>query len=180
MGDFKPAWLALREPADVAARSLRLTSLLADRLAANPGDPRDTELRVLDVATGTGANVRYLAEHLPPHQSWLLVDRDPALLAALPARMRSWGAARGFAVTPLPDGVLVSDDRLMCRVRTHRLDLAVNRLACDADLFAGRGLVTASALLDLVSEEWLRTLASLCRGSHTHPANLTSTRSGRS
>ena len=171
MGDFNPDWLTLREPADDAARSVRLTSLLADRLAGgpggprdpgDPGDPEDNILRVLDLATGTGANLRYLAERLPPDQSWLLVDRDPALLAALPARVRAWGVARGFAVTPLPDGVLVSNDRMTCQTRTHRLDLAADRVVCDVDLFAGRGLVTASALLDLVSEEWVRTLAGRC------------------
>jgi SAM-dependent methyltransferase len=162
MGDFKPDWLAMREPADLAARSVRLTSLLADRLAEGPAGPGDTVLRVLDIGTGSGANMRYLAERLPPHQSWLLVDRDPALLAALPSRVRSWGVARGFAVTPLPDGVLVSDDRMRCQARTQRLDLAADRAACDADLFAGCGLVTASALLDLVSEEWLRSLAGRC------------------
>ena len=32
-------------------------------------------------------------------------------------------------------------------------------------MFSGRALVTASALLDLVSEEWLRSLAARCRES---------------
>src|SRR5438552_17826036 len=111
MGEFESDWLALREAADVLARSSRLTRAIADRF------PEHAELLVLDVATGTGANVRYLAEHLPPHQSWLLVDRDPALLAALPARVRYWGAARGFAVTHLTDGVYVSNDRQTRHVR---------------------------------------------------------------
>ena len=29
------------------------------------------------MATGTGANMRYMAEHLPSRQQWLLVDGDP-------------------------------------------------------------------------------------------------------
>src|SRR5262245_63612685 len=68
-------WLALREPADAAARSVALTRLVTDRL------PRDRTMRAVDLGTGTGSNVRYLASQLPVQQEWLLVDRDPELLA---------------------------------------------------------------------------------------------------
>jgi len=93
---------------------------------------------VLDLATGTGSNVRYLAPRLPGLQQWLVVDRDPALLAEVRA--------------PTTDS----------RVETRCLELgALN----DPEMFAGRHLVTASALLDLVSEHWIGRLAAQCRAS---------------
>ena len=58
MSDFSAGWLALREPADRAARSSRLARAIADVLADI------AELRVLDLAAGTGANMRYLSEQL--------------------------------------------------------------------------------------------------------------------
>ena len=159
MGEFESDWLALREAADVLARSSRLTRAIADRF------PEDAELLVLDIATGTGANVRYLAEHLPPRQSWVLVDRDPVLLAELPMCMRSWGVPRGLEIAGEGDSLLVTGARLMCRLARSRRDLATDMEGGDGDIFAGRNLVTASALLDLVSERWLRAFASRCRHS---------------
>jgi len=49
----------------------------------------------------------------------------------------------------------------------------------DAGLFEGRNLVTASALLDLVSESWLRLLATRCREAGA-TALFTLTYDGRS
>ena len=123
-------WLRVREPADTAARSEALTRAIADR--ARGAGP----LRVLDLGTGTGANIRYLATRLRTPQHWLAVDRSAGLLAK----------ARGTNI----DG----------EVETREADLG--RLDDDR-LFAGRHLVTASALLDLVSESWLRELAAHCR-----------------
>src|SRR5579864_6067408 len=120
MGEFKPHWLALREVADVLARSSRLTRLIAQTF------PDDVELPVLDIATGTGANMRYLAEHLPPRQHWVLVDRDPALLAELPMRMRSWGVARGLELVGGGDALVLSGARLVCRLARRRRDLATD------------------------------------------------------
>lgn len=158
MDDSLSSWLALREAADTAARSVALTEAIADvlgrkvRLKADPTDEARTDegrtdegrahdgqpLRILDLATGTGSNVRYLAPRLPAPQQWLVVDRDPALLREVPTRM--------------PTGT----------VETRCLELGE---LDDPGIFAGRHLVTASALLDLVSERWLRRLATCCRAS---------------
>ena len=84
MAGFSADWLALREPADHAARSVDLTRAVLDAL------PRDRPLRVLDLAAGTGSNLRYLSGAVPERsgrgraRQWLLVDHDPALLARVP------------------------------------------------------------------------------------------------
>jgi SAM-dependent methyltransferase len=123
-------WLAIREPADFAARSASLTRAVIERL------PSRQPLRILDLATGTGSNVRYLTRFLPPDHEWLLVDRDRDLLAEAARR--------------LP------------RVDTRCFDLGpLDR----PEIFANRDLVTASALLDLVSERWLRDLAERCHAA---------------
>ena len=128
MAGFSADWLALREPADHAARSIAVTRAALDAL------PRSGEIRILDLAAGTGSNLRYLlnAGSQGPRPAFLLVDHDPALLAQVP---------------PAPG------------VETRCLDLAT---LDDRTIFEGRALVTASALLDLVSEGWLRALADRC------------------
>jgi hypothetical protein len=64
-----PDWLALREPADAAARA----SELVERLG------RHAVIR--DLGCGTGSMGRWLGPHLPSPQRWILHDRDPELLA---------------------------------------------------------------------------------------------------
>ena len=154
MNEFSADWLALREPADAAARSVSLTRAIAGPLA------REEEVHVLDLAAGTGSNVRYLVDHLSVRQRWLLVDGSSALLAQVPLRMSSWGIARGYEPTSVRGELVLRGDRRTCRVRSRLLDL---RALDDDGIFAGRVLVTASALLDLVSETWVRTLADRCR-----------------
>ncbi len=163
-------WLRLREPADVAARSEALTGRIVEAVA--PADP----LHVLDLATGTGSNLRYLADRLPGRQHWLVVDADPALLSEVPARTSSWAVARGYDVQSQGSGCLIRGPRIECHVRTRPMNL--DRLD-DAGIFAGRQLVTASALLDLVSEPWLRALAARCRAVGA-AALFTITYNGRS
>jgi hypothetical protein len=85
-----------------------------------------------DLGAGTGAMGRWLAPRLPGSQHWVLHDRDTDLLKA----------AR------LPDGVTFE---------TRESDIARLRPS-DLD---GATLVTASALLDMLSEDELRSLVAL-------------------
>lgn len=134
MTGFSADWLALREPFDRAARnaSAPLLDLQAAAVRLRGDDP---VLRVIDLGCGTGANLRELAPRLGGAQQWLMVDDDAHLLAALPESLEGpgWHA----------------------NVRTLHLDLA---LALDAVPFLEARLVTASALLDLVSAFWLDAL----------------------
>ena len=134
MSGFSADWLTLREPADARARAPELAKRLAAFCAG-----RD-RLRILDLGSGTGSNLRFLAPRLKVAQSWTLVDHDEALLERA-------------AATEVPSGVEVA-----CR----RLDLAED--LGDLDL-SGVDLVTASALMDLVSADWFDRLAAACRAA---------------
>ena len=158
MDDSLSHWLRLREPIDASARSATLTRAIAAMMPV--GEP----LRLLDLATGAGSNIRYLADRLPGPQRWLAVDASATLLADLLERMASWGAARGCQVQVGADGCVVRGTQLDCVIETRQVDLGA---LDDHGIFAGRHLVTASALLDLVSESWLRTLAAHCRAEGT-------------
>jgi SAM-dependent methyltransferase len=153
VADALSDWLRLREPADFAARSEALTRAVVETAPA--GEP----IRVLDLGTGTGSNVRYLCERLRRKQQWLAVDRSAALLAELPERLASWGVARGCETWIEPGRCVLLGPQLECDVETRQQDLGI---LDDHEMFSGRHLVTASALLDLVSESWLRALAAHC------------------
>lgn len=162
-------WLAVREPADVTARSATLVERVRHALAST-----DT-VRGLDLCTGTGSNLRYLIDRLPGRQTWLAADRDAGLLEELPTKLKTWADAHGYSMRTEGQVSSLRGGRCECDVETRAMDL--DRL--DAGLFEGRNLVTASALLDLVSESWLRLLATRCREAGA-TALFTLTYDGRS
>lgn len=138
---FSADWLSLREAADHSARAAVLADAIERRLAARG----QTGLRAVDLAAGTGSNVRYLLLRTASIAHWTLVDHDAALLA------RAW---RLLTPVVLPTG--------------RSFDVREGDLNDVASLpLDGCALVTASALLDLVSEPWLRAFARRCRESGT-------------
>jgi len=132
---FSADWLALREAADHRARDEALLPPLVAAWRAGGWS------RVLDLGSGTGSNLRYLSARLPhePPRSWTLVDHDAGLLARAHAPSGAPADTVGRVVG----------------------DLAAEGLA----RVAGAHLVTASALLDLVSEGWLVRLVEACRAA---------------
>ncbi|MEJ8853733.1 class I SAM-dependent methyltransferase [Variovorax robiniae] len=150
MTGFSADWLALREPFDLAARARSADALALRSLA---GRLRGTGvLRVMDLACGTGANVRALAPRFGGAQQWLLVDHDPALLAALPQHFAAWALSQGLAWHTLAEGWRLEGADWQADILFRRVDLATR---LDTLPFHAAQLVTASALLDLVSTDWL-------------------------
>ena len=128
-------WLELREPADAAARSRDLVENLRRNLPA-------TGPRVIhDLACGTGSMGRWLAPLLPGPQHWVLHDRDADLLHVAGADLPG----------PAADGASVV-------VETRPSDVTQLR----PDDLADATLITASALLDLMTEAELARLIDVC------------------
>ncbi len=72
-------WLALRVPADNAARAVTTHTLLPRLIEHLAASGAEHGLEVIDLGSGTGANQRWLAPRLPFRQRWLCVDQDPTL-----------------------------------------------------------------------------------------------------
>jgi len=123
-----PQWLALREPADAAARSAELAARLARRVCGGP-------LVIHDLGGGSGAMGRWLAPRLNAQQHWIVHDHDEGLL----------GLAAAPGVEPRPSNI----------TRLTRDDLA------------GASVVTASALLDVLTAGELEPMLAACAGRPT-------------
>lgn len=159
MSGFSSDWLALREPFDAAARAAPLAEQLAKRLASRG---TAAPLEIVDLGAGAGSNLRYLAPRLRGAQRWRLVDHDEALLAAALAATRAWAEARGALCSARGATLTLRGAGLDCEIACEHRDL--RELA--ALPLPANGLVTAAALLDLVSAEWLALLAARCRAAN--------------
>lgn len=162
------SWLSLREGADGQARSTELVREVAAVL------PHEDLLVVHDLGSGTGSMGRWLAPLLmarsapqvtPPltplltqpfaRQHWVLHDRDADLLAEA-------------AVRPVVRGGEPVSVRIRCGDVTW----------LSADDLSGAGLITASALLDMLTAAELERLAGVCVAADC-PALITLSVTGR-
>ena len=159
MTGFSADWLALREPFDQAARAAAAPALNWPALAAHL-QAAGTPTTVLDLGCGTGATLRAMAPRLGPVQHWRLVDHDARLLAAVPDALGPWGQANGLRLCAQGDLLVLEGAGRRIEVERCQADLVAGFAGLP---FAGAQLVTASALLDLVSAPWLAALVTRCR-----------------
>src|SRR4051812_13782859 len=146
-----PQWLALREPADAAARSVELVRRLRRAL------PATGRLVIHDLGGGSGAMGRWLAPRLSGRQHWVVHDRDADLLELALADPPA-AAADGAAVT----------------VEARRSD--ITRLAPGE--LADASLIVASALLDMLTADELAAMLGACTAAGC-PVLLALTVAGR-
>jgi hypothetical protein len=133
-----PAWLALREAADAAARASELVGPVRRHLAANP------RAVIHDLGSGTGSMGRWLAPQLPGPQHWIMYDRDADLLEHA-----------------IVDTIGTAVDGAPVTVEARQRD--ITRLT--ADDLDGACLVTASALLDMLTAEEIERVVAACAGT---------------
>ncbi|MGN6220094.1 MAG: SAM-dependent methyltransferase [Microbacterium sp.] len=126
-------WLALRAPADAAARSVELAAAFAALLPSGP-------VELHDVGAGTGGMTRWLAPRLGGPQRWVLHDGDVGILEHLDLRS------------------VVDDAGRPVSVRT-----VVGHLGeFGPEGFRGAAGVTASALLDVLTRGEAERLVAAC------------------
>ena len=157
MTDFPADWLSLRKPYDRAARS----TVLIDRLRRHVRSERSVErtLHIADLGCGTGSALRALAPQLGSRQSWLLLDRDPAHLDSMSQHFGPWLSDMGGTLSRQDEMLTLALPSTVLEVTTRQFDLADPRLD---EILAGTDLVTASALLDLLSAEAIEHLVAAC------------------
>lgn len=137
VGSVSRAWLDLREPADASARAVDLVVALRRYLG------QDDPLVVHDLGCGTGSMTRWLAPQLAGPQHWVVHDRDATLLRC---------AAR-LAVSAADGATVTVDPRLDDLTELHQ------------DTLAGASLVTASALLDVLTGAQVRHVVAASRAA---------------
>jgi hypothetical protein len=145
MSAFAAEWLALREAADAHARNSEIAEALAARLGARES------IAVVDLACGTGANLRATAPLLGGRQRWTLVDNDRALLAAAADALAGWA-----------DAARREDDVLVLAKGGRELTVQFRNCDLSRDVEGALGteadLVTSSAFLDLASASFVKRL----------------------
>lgn len=152
MTGFSADWLSLREGADHRSRNTALAAQVEAHFAGR------TEVRVMDFGCGTGSNLRATAALLPAEQSWTLVDYDPRLLKAARIALTQWAESardEGESLHLIKSGKAIA-------VHFREVDLNAD---VEGVLAEKPDLVTASALFDLISSEWMARFAKALRAS---------------
>ena len=139
MSGFSIEWLNLREASDHRARDKHLLKTAANWL----NDLKSKDKVIVDLGSGTGSTIRGLQRYttLAPSIQWRLVDNDPELLAEAVHRHSEEYSIESFLV-----------------------DLSATQKLPHESV----SLITASALLDLVSGNFIRDLCQLIREKNEH------------
>jgi hypothetical protein len=159
MSKFSPEWLSLREPVDHRSRNQDLQAQVINYLAkiktVYPGT-----LRLTDLGSGTGSNLRALAPHLNAVQHWTLTDYDLELLQAARTTLLAWADSEianhvlGSTVAPStqikPLSIIKENKKMIVEFRCVDLNKDYRTI-----LDEPTDIITAAAFFDLVAEPWL-------------------------
>lgn len=159
MSGFPAEWLALREPVDHRSRNLALQAQVIQFLGQINTAASDS-ICVTDLGSGTGSNLRALAPHFGPKQSWTLVDYDADLLLSARSSFITWAdsvvSANEVESKSTTSG-LIHPLTITKNSKTIAIEFQYADLVHDyhAILEQPADLITAAAFFDLVAESWL-------------------------
>jgi len=132
LSGFASDWLSLREPYDHAARAAVPLAALRQWAVGRQA------LRIVDLGSGTGSNLRGTSPAMTVPQDWTLVEHDERLIRV--------------------GEPLLAEAGPEVRARYRKIDLA---RYLEAAMPEGTDLVTCAAFCDLVSAAWLDRLVAL-------------------
>jgi hypothetical protein len=117
-------------------------------------------IRIVDLGSGTGSNLRALAPHFNAFQHWTLVDHDPVLLQAARIALLAWADEIMDAntnQTAPKDSTQVQPITITKNSKVITVEFRCADLVNDyqAILNEPADLITAAAFFDLVAESWL-------------------------
>jgi hypothetical protein len=152
-------WLVLREPIDRRSRSLALARLFADGIKSGG--------HLVDIAAGTGSNLRYLAPLLANPCTACAVDLDADLLHAIsvdsiPATTRIFDLQDGIAALALPKNAALTTSAFLDMCSAPWLD----QFARDCEQHCFLAAMTFDGVVEWnlpaphdreVNEKWLAT-----------------------
>ncbi len=159
MSKFSPEWLSLREPIDHRSRNQDLQAQVINYLAkiktVYPGS-----VRLTDLGSGTGSNLRALAPHLSAVQHWTLTDYDPELLHTARTKLLAWadseianhvlGSTVATSAEIKPLSIIKENKKIIVEFRCVDLNKDYRTI-----LDEPADIITAAAFFDLVAEPWL-------------------------
>lgn len=147
---FNAEWLALRERFDARARSRALAHDFAGMLP--------DRVTLLELGAGTFSLFRWLAPIVARPQHWICVDNDADLLQRGLELTAAWGRRLGYTVETSEDGARLAlhTPNGVWTIKPAQYDLEeLDLSALVPDRVSG---VMCSALLDLLSDDWLSEL----------------------
>lgn len=159
---FSADWLQMREPFDAAGRSAAAMELKLETRLTSLRSPSTRPLRVIDLACGTGANLRWLAPRLGGTQQWLVVDHDADLLRCWPERLAAVEGSHTGRDTGLHEPLSFAGPGFEASIVRQPMDLMTG---LETLPWHAADLITASALLDLVGTAWLHRLVTASAAS---------------
>lgn len=161
MSEFSSQWLTMREPADHRSRNKALREQLNAMLTLSRTSD-SPPLRIIDLGSGTGSNLRGLAPHLAGDQHWTLIDYDPKLIESAGLALKEWADS----VEPNSSPTL----HLTKAGKHIQVDFLCTDLSKNIETILEQpaDLLTAAAFFDLVAEPWLeRFCSALCTPLYT-------------
>jgi hypothetical protein len=143
-------WLEERYRLDAEARNKRVEHAVLEAFQRFP------TLCVLDVGSGLGANARYYSRLFSSNQEWILVEKSKILSLRAISSLRFWAEANEWMTEELSEGLQIWLPEKEVRIKS--INASFFHLSEIVDL-SRINLVTANAVMDLISEDQFVTFA---------------------